>query len=120
MKAKLQRRKKKKNSKALLLYLVIIALLSVAAYGYKAFNSQLQENLSKFELTDIHMSGNDILSDKKILKILGLQTGEKLLEISAVEVVEKLKKSTYIRAVNAVYSLPSTMRINVSPILGLA
>ena len=112
-KTKLTRKKKKKKGKALLLYLITIAFLSVAAYGYKTFNSHLQESLSRFELTDIHISGNDILSDKEILKILGLQTGEKLLEISATGVVEKLKKSTYVRAVNAVYSLPSTMRINI-------
>jgi len=112
-KTTLKRKKRKKKGKALLLYLFTIAFLSVSAYGYKAFNSHLQESLSKFELTDIHISGNDILTDTEILKILGLQTGEKLLEIRAVEVVEKLKKSTYVRAVNAVYSLPSTLRINM-------
>jgi len=30
-----------------------------------------------------------------------------------VEVIKKLKKSPYVRAVNAVYSLPSTLRINI-------
>ena len=112
-KTTLKRRKKKKKGKALLLYILTIALLSIAAYGYKAFNNHLQVSLSKFELTDIHISGNDILSDKEILNILGLETGEKLLEISAKETVKKLKESIYIRAVNAVYSLPSTLRINV-------
>lgn len=108
-----KRKKKKKNAKALLLYFLTIALLSVAAYGYKTFNHHLQESLSEFELADIQISGNKILSDAEILKILGLQTGEKLLQISAKDVVEKLKKSIYIRAVNAVYSLPSTLRINI-------
>ena len=109
----LKKKKKKKKSKAILAYLFIIALLSALAYGYKALNNHLQESLSKFELTDIHISGNEILSNEEILKILGLKTGERLLEISAVDVVEKLKKSSYVRAVNAVYSLPSAIRINV-------
>jgi cell division septal protein FtsQ len=112
-KSTLKRKKKTKKGKALLFYFFMIALLSALAYGYKALNSHLQENLSKFELTDIQISGNYILTDKEILRFLGLKTGEKLLEISAVDVVEKLKKSTYVRAVNAVYSLPSTMRINI-------
>ena len=109
----LKKKKKKKKSKAFLLYLLSVVLLSAAAYGYKALNNHLQESLSSFELSDIHISGNHILSDEEILKELGLQTGEKLLQISAVDVVAKLKRSTFVRAVNAVYSLPSTMRINI-------
>lgn len=112
-KTHLRKKKKKKKGKALLLYLVCILLLSAMAYGYKALNIHLQQSLSKFELTDIQISGNYILSDEEILQSLGLQTGEKLLEISADDVVEKLKKSEFIRAVNATYSLPSTLRINI-------
>lgn len=112
-KSHLKRPKKKKGLKSLLIYFLAIAVLSIAAYGYKMFNAHLQESLSKFELEDIHISGNNILSNEYILKILGLETGSKLLEISPVEVIEKLRESSYVRAVNAVYSLPSTLRINI-------
>lgn len=109
----LKRPKKKNGLKSLLIYFMVIGILSIAAYGYKIFNSHLQENLSKFELEDVHISGNYILSTEQVLKILGLETGSKLLEISPLEVIEKLKESPYVRAVSAVYSLPSTLRINV-------
>ena len=82
-KTTLTRKKKTKKSKALLFYFVIIALLSALAYGYRALNSHLQESLSKFELTDIQISGNYILTDKEILRFLGLRTGEKLLAFIA-------------------------------------
>ncbi len=112
-KSHLKRSKKKTGLKSLLLYFIVIVFLSVLAYGYKMFNAHLQESFSKFELEDIHISGNHILADEQVLKILGLESGSKLLEISALTVIEKLKKSPYVRAVNAVYSLPSTLRINI-------
>lgn len=112
-KSHLKRPKKKKGLKSLLIYFSAIAVLSVLAYGYKMFNTHLQDSLSKFELEDIHISGNHILANEKVLKILGLESGSKLLEISPAEVITKLKKSPYVRAVNAVYSLPSTLRINI-------
>lgn len=109
----LKKQKKRKGIKLLVVYLIIIALLSLAAYGYKILNVYLQDNLAKFELEDIHISGNKILSDKEVLTTLGFKPGEQLLEIRAVDVVNKLKEDPYVRAVNAVYSLPSTLRITI-------
>lgn len=112
-KTKYKRKKKKKSIKALMLYLILVAVLSGLAYGYRTLDSYLQERLSQFELNEIQINGNEILSKAEILKMLGLKQGEKLLKISANDVVEKLKESQYIRAVSAVYSLPSTLRINI-------
>ncbi|KAA3611129.1 MAG: FtsQ-type POTRA domain-containing protein [Calditrichaeota bacterium] len=113
-KTKYKKKKKKRPAKALLLYLTLIAITSLLAYGYKTLDVHLQEKLSHFELSDIHISGNKILAKKEILKMLGLQPGEKLLEISAGDVAETLKKSPYIRSVSALYSLPSTLRITIT------
>jgi len=112
-KTKFKRKKEKKSAKGLIVYLLIIAGLSLLGYVYKTFSAHLQEKLSHFELEDIHISGNTILSKNEILKSLGLKAGQKLLEISANDVVERLKKSSYIRAVSASYSLPSTLRITI-------
>lgn len=112
-KKKYQRKKVKRSPKALFLYLLILAVLSGLAYGYRTLNTHLQERLSQFELTDIQISGNEILSKSEILGMLGLKQGDKLLKISANDVVKKLKESQYIRAVTASYSLPSTLRINI-------
>lgn len=113
-KTKYVRKKKKKGTaKALIIYLMIIAVLSLLAYSYKTFSAHLQEKLSHFELEDIHITGNSILSKTEILKTLGLKPGQKLLEISVNDVVTQLKKSSYVRAVSASYSLPSTLRITI-------
>jgi len=112
-KIKYKKKKKKKSAKSLFLYLGIIVILSLVAFGYKTLNVHLQEKLSRFELNDIHLTGNKILSKNEILRMLGLNSGEKLLEISVVEIAKTLKKSSYVRAASAVYSLPSTLRINV-------
>ena len=114
IKTKYPKRKKSKPLKAVFIYLAIIAVLSGLAYGYQSLNSYMQQRLSQFELEDVLIKGNYILSDKQILGMLGLQTGEKLLKISAEDVITKLKDSPYIRSVNAVYSLPSTLRITVT------
>lgn len=108
-----KRKTKKKGIKSVILYLSLVIVLSLLAYGYNIFNTYLQESLSSFELEDIHISGNNILTEDEILKILGFKTGEQLLEISPVDVVEKLKDNAYVRAVNAIYSLPSTLRITI-------
>ena len=113
-KIKYKKKIKKKSAKALFLYFVIIAIMSSLAFGYKTLNIHLQEKLSQFELNDIHITGNTILTENEILKMLGLNSGEKLLEISASEIAKTLKKSAYIRAATAVYSLPSTLRINIT------
>ncbi|MCB0281963.1 MAG: FtsQ-type POTRA domain-containing protein [Calditrichaeota bacterium] len=112
-KKKYQRKRTKKSPKALFLYLLIVAVLSGLAYGYRTLNTHLQERLSQFELSDIQISGNEILSKSQVLAMLGLKQGEKLLKISVNDVVKKLKESQYIRAVTASYSLPSTLRINI-------
>ena len=114
-KTKYSRKKKKKSPlKAVFLYLLILAVLSGLAWGYRFLNQRFQDRLSRFELADIKIQGNSILSNAEILNMLGLKPGEKLLKISAKDVVVKLKKSRYIRAVSAVYSLPSTLRINIT------
>ena len=113
-KIKYKKRKKKKPAKALFLYFAIVVIMSLLAFGYKTLNIHLQEKLSQFELNDIHVTGNRILPKSEILKMLGLNNGKKLLEISASDVVKTLKTSSYIRAVSAVYSLPSTLRIKIT------
>jgi cell division protein FtsQ len=113
-KIKYKKKKKKKPAKALILYLVIVLIMSALAFGYKTLNAHLQDKLSRFELADIHLTGNKILSEQEVLKMLGLKNGKKLLEISASEVGKTLKSSPYIRSVSAAYSLPSTLRIKIT------
>ncbi len=108
------KKNRKKSLKAILIYLLVIIMLSVGAYSYKKLNIYLQEKKSSFELEDIQISGNNILSDKDILNFIGLEKDSKLLQVKAVEVVTKIKQSPFVKSASAVHSLPSTLRIKVN------
>lgn len=110
---KYKKKKKKSSLKGVAFYLLLIVTASLLALGYNKITDYFQTELAGFELSDIRITGNFILSEKEILKTIGFKEGDKLLEISAGQVAEKLKKSPYLRSVSAVYSLPSTLRINV-------
>lgn len=112
-KRKLKKHKRPKSGKTVFIYLLVLVVLSLIAYGYKNFDGYLQDRLSRFELSNINIEGNSIITDDEILKILGLKKGQKLLEISPNEVSAKLKKSSFIRSASAVYSLPATLRIKI-------
>lgn len=108
------KKRTKKTFRNALIYLIIISSLSLLAYGYKHIKSYMQQSLTTFTLQEIDIKGNHILSRKEVLKLCGLESGKKLLTIRPSEVVEKLRKSPYIKAASAVRSLPSTLRINIA------
>lgn len=96
------------------IYILIIAALSLAAYGYQWIDTYLQESLTTFKLVDIEISGNEILTRSEILTLCGLnEDGDQLLTIKPPEVVKKICNSPYVKAANAVRSLPSKLRITV-------
>ena len=107
-------KKRKKSLKATVIYFLVLIALSLAAYGYKTLTSFFQENMASFELNNIVIEGNDILSRKDVLRICGLKKNEKLLKISPKEVVKKLLKSPYVKSASAVRSLPATLHIDVT------
>ncbi len=107
------RRKKSKNFKSIVSYLLVISALSLSGYAYHALSQHLQTIKSEFEVQDIHISGNELLGRKEILRMIGVKKGEKLLAVQVDNVAGKLLESPYIKAAGAVYSLPSTLRIRV-------
>ena len=107
-------RRKKKAIRNGLVYIMIIAGLSVAAYAYQWIDVYLQESLTTFKLVDIEINGNNILSRAEVLALCGLEeNGDELLTIKPPEVVKKICKSPYVKAANAVRSLPSKLRITI-------
>ncbi|MEJ2055158.1 MAG: FtsQ-type POTRA domain-containing protein [Calditrichaceae bacterium] len=107
-------RRKKKKLRAGFIYLFIIAGLSAAAYGYKWIDAYLQESLTTFKLENIEINGNKILSRQDVLSLCGLEEdGSQLLTIKPSEVVDKICRSPYVKAANAVRSLPSKLRITI-------
>lgn len=107
-------RRKKRAMRNGFVYILIIAALSVAAYGYQWIDSYLQESLTTFKLVDIEINGNDILSRGDILNLCGLEEdGSQLLTIKPPDVVKRICNSPYVKAANAVRSLPSKLRITI-------
>lgn len=107
-------RRKKKAIRNGLLYIMIIAVLSIAAYAYQWIDAYLQESLTTFKLVDIEINGNHILSRAEVLSLCGLEEdGGQLLTIKPPEVVKKICNSPYVKAANAVRSLPSKLRITI-------
>ncbi len=110
MRLRKQTRKSIRNG---ILYVALILLLSALAYGYKWINTYLQEKLTTFELVQIEIKGNHILSRDDVLSLCGVKAGEKLLTVKPNEVVSKILKSPYVKAASAVRSLPATLRITI-------
>jgi len=106
-------RKKKNKFKSAVLYILIVGLLSVSGYAYRSFSRHLQSITSEFELQDIKISGNTLVSRSRILQMIGLDPGVKLLAIQVDQVAEKLLESPFVESASAAYSLPSTLRIEI-------
>ena len=107
-------RRKKKAMRNGLVYILIIAAFSVAAYGYRWIDTYLQDSLTTFKLVDIEINGNDILSRAEVLNLCGLEEdGSQLLTIKPPDVVKRICNSPYVKAANAVRSLPSKLRITI-------
>lgn len=107
-------RKKNKISRDTLKYIMAIFLFSVAIYAYIKIDSYLQESIGIFKSGDIEITGNQLLSRQQILDICGFDSrGDQQLNITPALVVQKLSRSPYIKAVSAVRSLPSKLRITV-------
>ena len=107
-------RRGRKKIRAMLLYLAVILVLTLIAWGYRWIEDQLQHSLATFELANIEIRGNDLLSRQDVLVLCGLESAEqKLLTVKPAAVVKKLKASPYIKAAGVVRSLPATLRIRI-------
>ncbi len=106
-------KKRKKSLKATVIYFLVLIALSLAAYGYKTLTNFFQESMASFELDNIVIEGNEILSRKDVLRLCGVKKSEKLLQISPRDVVRKLLRSPYVKSASAVRSLPSTLHIDL-------
>jgi len=107
-------RQKKRRLKNGVWYVIMLVSLSLLAWGYNSITRYLNTAKATFELEQIEISGNKVLSRAEILKQLGLpEKGMRLLEIDPATVREKLSKLPFVKNVTAVHSLPATLRIRV-------
>ena len=102
VKANRRRRHKKKNwILRILLVIVIIGALLAAA------------SLPAFWITDIAVIGNKAVSDKKIIKLSGLEKGKSIFLFNPWLVSHNIKQNYYIEDVNIDRHLPGTVDIIV-------
>ncbi len=107
---------KRKNKHALrntIIYLAVILGLSALAYLNRQLESYFAGRISTFELKNIKVHGNAMLSRQQILSLCGVKPGEKYLTVKPTEIARKLLRSPFVKAASVAYSLPSTLHITV-------
>ncbi|EHO41978.1 cell division protein FtsQ/DivIB [Caldithrix abyssi] len=107
------RRKKKHTLRNTLIYLGVILSLSALAYVNRQVESYLTSRISTFQLKNIKIHGNVILTRQQVLNLCGVKEGEKFLTVKPAEIAQKMLRSPFIKTASAVYSLPSTLHISV-------
>lgn len=106
-------RRKKHTLRNTLIYLSVIIVLSGLAYVNRQVEAYLSKRIATFELKNIKISGNHILTREQVLKLCGVKPGEKYLTVKPTQIAKSLLRSPFIKSASAVYSLPSTLRISV-------
>ena len=101
-------KKKKKRLKIgfLLLFLGITIILIVS--GVVCFNYFINNNIK-----NIYILGNNVLKDKEIITLAGINNYPKTLSISSNEMERKIKVNPFIKEVNVSKSIPNVVTIDV-------
>ncbi len=107
------RKRNKHGFRNAVVFFLIIAILTLLAYSYRWIHDYLQERMATFELENIEIRGNHILSRGQVLALCGVNGSEKLLKVKPVDLVQRLKSSKYVKAAAVVRSLPATLRISL-------
>lgn len=107
------KRKRKHTIRNTLIYLSVILALSALAYVNRQVESFLSEKIATFELKDIKIHGNKILTHQQVLHLCGVKPGEKYLKIKAKKIAQRLMRSPFVKSATAVYSLPATLHITI-------
>lgn len=114
MAKKFWNKRRKKSFNLSMLYIGGVLIFSLLIYGSRQISGYVQENLSAFQLKEIMLSGNQILSRAEVFSLFNLQNNEsRLLRVDEDIIVKKLLQSPHIKTAVAVYSLPSTLRITI-------
>ncbi len=109
----MSRRRKKHTLRNTLIYLSVIVVLSGLAYVNRQVEAYLSKRIATFELKNIKINGNRILTREQVLKLCGVKPGEKYLTVKPTQIARSLMHSPFVKNAAAVYSLPSTLRISV-------
>jgi cell division protein FtsQ len=105
---------KLKSVRNVVIYIFALALLSGGAFIYSHLSAEVDRQLTRFQLKQIEISGNDILSKDDALKLCGFEKEQKLMTINVQKIVDRLKESPYIESATAIKSLPAKLRITIN------
>ena len=92
---------------------VFIAVMLIAAFFVVA-------NMPTFEITEIGVIGNKVVSDKKIRRLSQIRKGDSIFFVNPLLAGSKIKEDLYIEKVNIDRHLPGTVEIKVKERLAVA
>lgn len=105
-------KKKKRRKKRYLLRFLILILVCVGAYFLL--------HIEYFTVDGITIAGNKDISDKEILKLSELETGENIFDIHPMAAQRRIKKNLYIEDADVSRKLPNMVEIIVKERSGKA
>jgi len=103
--------RKHKNYKVRDLFIIVVSIVLIIA---AAFLGRWVAKSSLFDLAEISVSGNTVVSMDTILEKSGLKTGESLLNISRENAARNILDIPYIKSVDITRSFPGTINIYVT------
>lgn len=105
-------KKKKRRKKRYLLKFLIFILVCVGAYFLL--------HIEYFTIDGITIAGNKDISDKEILKLSEIETGENIFDIHPMAAQRRIKKNLYIEDADVSRKLPNMVEIIVNERSGKA
>lgn len=101
-KVKVKVKKKKINIKKITIMLLILAILIISIIQF-----------TKIPVKNIYISGNNIVSDKEIIKLSELETYPSYISTYLIDIKENVLKNNYIKSVKIKRKLPGKIYIEV-------
>lgn len=106
-KPKKTKRKKKKHKKAYKILTIFVLLLIIIGTIVFAMISPI------FNVKEIQIEGNEILSSQKISSLSGITVGENIFRISKKDIENNIKENAYIESVSMKRYIPDTIVLTV-------
>ena len=103
-----QARKRKKRNKRIKRFLKIFLFLGITIGGGAfVFTSPI------FNIKQINVSNNNVISSETIISLSGLQSGQNIFKFYGPNIIEKIKENPYIEDAKIKRKLPNTIQIDI-------
>ncbi|MEL7622188.1 MAG: FtsQ-type POTRA domain-containing protein [Clostridiales bacterium] len=103
-----QRKGRRRLKRTFITGLGLIFIFLAGFGGYSLANS------SFFDLKEIKVAGNEVLSQDELIQLSGLRIGINLLKVSRQQVAESVQSHPYVKEVDVRRSLPNKIEIRIA------